>query len=241
MKNNNFCAGVDNPKGSSVGVFKEYLFENVFICRIGVIKSFDCETQTGVVTIKEYEGLEISTMNISNFNFDLAEEDEVVLLQSNFNIFQESDNNHFDKNYFYILSVLNPKKIGINLDELKVSLQEFNTQSENVKVRAKKLIIDVDNIEIKGNLKINGTKFENHMHSSGTLTYINSSGLPITTTGKTGPIAWSSAQKSIICNPKVIVNRIVYYCLLLVRLNFLLELQTLLMRQLFFWCWRLSI
>ncbi|WKC80335.1 DUF777 family protein [Borreliella tanukii] len=189
MKNNDFCAGAGSPKGSSVGVFKEYLFENIFICRIGVIKSFDCEAQTGVVTIKEYEGLEISTRNISNFNLDLAEEDEVVLLQSNFNIFQESDNNHFDKNYFYILSVLNPKKIGIKLNELKVNLEEFNTQSENIKFKAKKLIIDVDNIEIKGNLKINGTKFENHIHSSGTLTYVNSSGLPTTTTGKTGPIA----------------------------------------------------
>lgn len=200
MKNNDFCVGVSSLKGSSVGAFKEYLFENVFICRIGVIKSFDCETQTGVVTIKEYEELDINTKNISNFNLDLAEKDEVVLLQSNFNIFQESDNNHFDKNYFYILSVLNPQKIGIKLNELKLSLQEFNTLGENIKVKAKKLVIDVDDIEIKGNLKINGTKFENHMHSSGTLTYINSSGLPTTTTGKTGPIAWSSAQKSIIRN-----------------------------------------
>ncbi|WKC84018.1 DUF777 family protein (plasmid) [Borrelia sp. CA_690] len=151
---------------------------------MGVVKSFDYETQTGVVTIKEYEGLNISTRNISNFNFDLSEEDEVVLFQSNFNIFQESDNNHFDKNYFYILSVLNPKKIGIKLDQFKVSVKEFDTQIENIKFEANKLIIDVDNIEIKGNLKINGIKFENHTHSSGTLTYVNSSGLPTTTTGK---------------------------------------------------------
>lgn len=109
----------------------------MFICRVGIIKSFDFKTQTGIVTIKEYEGLEISTRNISNFNLDLAEEDEVVLLQSNFNIFQESDNNHFDKNYYYILSVLNPKKIGIKLNELKVSLEEFDTQSENIKFKGK--------------------------------------------------------------------------------------------------------
>ncbi|WNY66396.1 DUF777 family protein (plasmid) [Borreliella andersonii] len=126
---------------------------------------------------------------MSNFNLDLAEEDEVILLQSNFNIFQESDNNHFDKNYFYILSALNPKKIGIKLGQFELSVQEFDAQSENIKFKAKKLIIDVDNIEIKGNLKINGTKFENHMYSSGTLTYVNSSGAPTTTTGKTGPIA----------------------------------------------------
>ncbi|AJA90740.1 hypothetical protein OY14_04635 (plasmid) [Borreliella chilensis] len=189
MRNNDFCVGLERLKVSSpVGVFKQYLFENVFICRIGIIKSFDFETQTGVVLIKEYEGLEINTRNISNFNLNLEEDDEVVLIQSNFNIFQESDNNHFDKNYFYILSVLNPKKIGIKLNQLEVSLQEFDAQSENIRFKAKKLIIDVDNIEIKGNLKINGTKFENHIHSSGTLTYINSSGSPTTTTGKTGPL-----------------------------------------------------
>lgn len=66
-------------KVSSACILKQYLFENVFICRIGVIKGFDYATQ-GVVTIKEYKGLEISTRNISNFNLDLAEEDEVVLL-----------------------------------------------------------------------------------------------------------------------------------------------------------------
>ncbi len=189
MQNNDFRTESGSLKGSSTGVLKQFLFENVFICRIGVIKSFDFETQKGVVTIKEYEGLEISTCSISNFNFDLTAEDEVILLQSNFNIFQESDNNHFDKNYFYILSVLNPKKIGIRLDQFELSVQELGAQSENIKFKAKKLIIDVDNIEIKGNLKINGTKFENHMHSSGTLTYVNSSGVPTTTTGKTGPIA----------------------------------------------------
>ncbi|WKC90399.3 DUF777 family protein [Borreliella carolinensis] len=189
MQNNDLCVGSGSLKGSAVGTVKQYLFENVFICRIGVIKSFDFKTQTGVVTIKEYEGLKINTCSISNFNLDLAAEDEVVLLQSNFNIFQESDNNHFDKNYFYILSVLNPKKIGIKLDQFKLSVQDFDSQSENIKFKAKKLIIDVDNIEIKGNLKINGTKFENHTHSSGTLTYVNSSGAPTTTTGKTGPIS----------------------------------------------------
>ncbi|SCW38861.1 protein of unknown function [Borreliella japonica] len=187
--NNNGYVRSGSLNVSSVGVLKQYLFENIFICRIGIIKSFDCETQTGVVVIKEYEGLKISARSISNFNLDLVEEDEVVLLQSNFNIFQESDNNHFDKNYYYILSVLNPKKIGIKLDGLNVNLQELDTQSENIKFKAKKLIIDVDNIEIKGNLKINGIKFENHVHSSGTLTYVNSSGLPTTANGKTGPLA----------------------------------------------------
>ncbi|WKD01260.1 DUF777 family protein (plasmid) [Borreliella americana] len=189
MQNNDFGVAPGSLKGSSASVSKQFLFENVFICRIGVIKSFDFKSQTGVVTIKEYEGLEINTCSISNFNLDLSVEDEVILLQSNVNIFQESDNNHFDKNYYYILSALNPKKIGIKLDQFKLSAQELDSQSENIKFKAKKLIIDVDNIEIKGNLKINGTKFENHMHSSGTLTYINSSGVPTTTTGKTGPIA----------------------------------------------------
>lgn len=191
MQNNDLCVGSGSLRGSAVGALKQFLFENVFICRIGVIKSFDFKTQTGVVTIKEYEGLKISTCSISNFSLDLAAEDEVVLLQSNFNIFQENDNNHFDKNYFYILSVLNPKNIGIKLDQFKLSVQDFDSQSENIKFKAKKLIIDVDNIEIKGNLKINGTKFESHTHSSGTLTYVNSSGVPTTTTGKTGPISWS--------------------------------------------------
>ncbi|WP_235633226.1 DUF777 family protein [Borreliella mayonii] len=118
MQNNDFRLGPSSLKSSSVGALKQFLFENVFICRIGVIKSFDYESQTGVVTIKEYEGLEISACSISNFNLDLAEEDEVVLLQSNFNIFQESDNNHFDKNYYYILSVFNPKKLALSLISL---------------------------------------------------------------------------------------------------------------------------
>lgn len=209
---NNYFHKSGSLKGSSASYLKQFLFENVFICRIGIIKSFDNETQTGIVVIKEYEGLEISTRNISNFNLDLAEKDEVVLLQSNFNIFQENDNNHFDKNYFYILSVISPKQIGIKLDKLKVNLQEFDAQSENIKFKAKKLIIDVENIEIKGNLKINGTKFENHVHSSGTLTYVNSSGAPTTTTGKTGPTAWFNDF------------------FLQVRLNFLNGLQTLLLR-----------
>lgn len=213
MENNVYR--LSSLKGSSVSVLKQYLFENVFICRIGVIKSFDFKTQTGVVAIKEYEGLEISTKNISNFNLDLAEEDEVVLLQSNFNLFQESDNNHFDKNYYYILSVLNPKKIGIKLDEFRMNLKEFDTQSENIKFKAKKLIIDADSIEIKGNLKINGTNFENHMHSSGTLTYVNSSGAPTVTTGKTGPLIWYRLVNGVFSD---------YFLLLIIRLSFLLGL-----------------
>ncbi len=225
MNHNDFC-GSGSLKSSSVSAFKQYFFENVFICRIGVIESFDYETQTGVVTIKEYKGLKISTRNISNFNLDLEEEDEVLLLQSNFNIFQESDNNHFDKNYYYILSVLNPKKIGIKFNELKMSLQELNTQSENINFKGKKLIINVDNIEIKGNLKINGTKFENHMHSSGTIMYVNSSGVPTTTTGKTGPLAWGDAKLPI-HNFLVVWHKLVnrsndYF--LPIRLNFLLGL-----------------
>lgn len=56
MENNDFCVEPGSLKGSSACVLKQYLFENVFICRIGVIKSFDYETQTGVVTIKEYKG-----------------------------------------------------------------------------------------------------------------------------------------------------------------------------------------
>lgn len=44
MENNDFCVGPGSLKVSSACVSKQYLFENVFICRIGVIKSFDYET-----------------------------------------------------------------------------------------------------------------------------------------------------------------------------------------------------
>ncbi|WNY66374.1 DUF777 family protein (plasmid) [Borreliella andersonii] len=51
MQNNDFSVRPGSLKGSSAGVFKQFLFENIFICRIGVIKSFDVETQTRVLLL----------------------------------------------------------------------------------------------------------------------------------------------------------------------------------------------
>ncbi|UGQ16779.1 DUF777 family protein [Borrelia sp. RT5S] len=181
---------------------RKYLRENVFICRIGVIKQFDFETQEGIVLIEEYEGLGILTRNISNLRLDLKQGDRVVLLQSSINIFNESDNNYFDKNYFYILNAINPECASIKIDKYSVSSKELDIKSEqlglnsrnvslegeSIEVSVKSLVIKADNIDFKGRVYINGKLFESHTHGSGSIVYVNAAGAPTPVTGNTSGV-----------------------------------------------------
>ncbi|WP_210376953.1 DUF777 family protein, partial [Borreliella valaisiana] len=76
---------------------KNWIYSNIFITQIGTVKEFKQQTQEAVVTIPEFEDLEIHTKNISNINFELSKGDSVLLLQSSINIFDKNDDIHFDK------------------------------------------------------------------------------------------------------------------------------------------------
>ncbi|WP_210381600.1 DUF777 family protein, partial [Borreliella valaisiana] len=74
---------------------KNWIYSNIFITQIGTVKEFKQQTQEAVVTIPEFEDLEIHTKNISNINFELSKGDSVLLLQSSINIFDKNDDIHF--------------------------------------------------------------------------------------------------------------------------------------------------
>lgn len=181
---------------------KKCLRDNVFICRIGVIKEFDFETQEGIVLIEEYEDLNIKSRNISCLRLELKEGDRVILLQSSINIFDERDNNYFDKHYFYILNAVNRKYAGINVDKFSLSSKELDILSDDAsfssknvicegdhtKISVKSIVIEADSIQIKGNLYINGKLFESHTHGVGSITYVNASGAPTIATGNTSGV-----------------------------------------------------
>ncbi|WP_434787080.1 DUF777 family protein, partial [Borreliella burgdorferi] len=88
---------------------KNWIYSNIFIIKIGTVKEFKHQTQEAIVTIPEFEDLEIHTKNISNISLELSKGDTVLLLQSSVNIFDKNDDIHFDKNHFYILSAISPK------------------------------------------------------------------------------------------------------------------------------------
>ncbi|AHH05688.1 DUF777 family protein (plasmid) [Borrelia miyamotoi] len=97
---------------------KLWIYSNIFITKIGTIKTFDTTSQKGIVIIKEFDNLEIETHNISNININPNEGELVLLLQSSINLFNENDNINFDKNHFYILSIINPKYLEMACDEI---------------------------------------------------------------------------------------------------------------------------
>ncbi|AHH08985.1 DUF777 family protein (plasmid) [Borrelia anserina] len=182
---------------------KMYLHDNVFICRIGVIKEFDFKIQEGIVTIEEYEDLDIMSRNISSLKLDLKEGDKVILLQSSINIFNERDNNYFDKHYFYILNAVSLEYAGIDVHKLSFNSKEFDVTSENTsldfkhlvfkgentRISVKSLVIEADSIQLKGNVYINGKLFESHTHGVGSITYVNASGSPTLATGNTAGVS----------------------------------------------------
>ncbi|ASQ29653.1 hypothetical protein CDQ96_04405 (plasmid) [Borrelia miyamotoi] len=182
---------------------KRYLYKNVFICRVGVVKEFDSQTQKGTVVIEEYEDLDILTCNISALRLELQKGDKVILLQSSINIFNEKDDNYFDKHYFYILNAVNLEFAGINLHKFNINAKELTCVSEetslrsknvvcegaNTKISVKSLIIEADDIQLKGNVYINGKLFESHMHGVGSITYVNAGGAPTLATGNTSGVS----------------------------------------------------
>ncbi|AWG43277.1 hypothetical protein CR532_04585 (plasmid) [Candidatus Borreliella tachyglossi] len=181
---------------------KKYLRENLFICRIGIVKEFDSEKQEGIVEIPKYDGLRIVSRNISNLRLKLKEGDQVILLQSSINIFNEADNNYFDKHHFYILNAVTPECAGIKIDKFSITSKEFgvktdklNLNAENVslegksvKAEAQSLIIEADSINFKGKVYINGKLFESHTHGAGSITYVNAVGSPTIATGTTSGV-----------------------------------------------------
>ncbi|MCD2349971.1 DUF777 family protein, partial [Borreliella americana] len=81
---------------------------------------FKQQTQEAIVTIPEFEDLEIHTKNISNIGLELSKGDTVLLLQSSINIFDKNNDIHFDKHHFYILSVISPKTLSLISDTVKI-------------------------------------------------------------------------------------------------------------------------
>ncbi|UPA12564.1 DUF777 family protein [Borrelia venezuelensis] len=123
---------------------KGWIANNICISKIGIVQSFNSDTQEGVVEIEEYKGLKINTRNISNINLNLHKDDRVVLLQSSINLFNTNDNIYFDKHHFYILSAIDLKYLKIyakskldirnEITSLKDILEEVVSAFNNLKV-----------------------------------------------------------------------------------------------------------
>ncbi|WP_445436390.1 DUF777 family protein [Candidatus Borreliella tachyglossi] len=139
------------------------LCENIFISKIGIIKEYDHTKQEGIVHIKEFGELDIRTRNISNMQLHLKEDDKVILLQSSINLFEEEDDNFFDKTYFYILNAIATKTI----QKAVIDINNFETKHEKLNIGVKeelsikaedKLNINAKECKIKhDSLKINST------------------------------------------------------------------------------------
>ncbi|WP_417903242.1 DUF777 family protein [Borreliella bissettiae] len=99
---------------------KNWIYSNIFIIKIGTVKDFKQQTQEAIVTIPEFEDLEIHTKNISNISLELSKGDSVLLLQSSVNIFDKNNDIHFDKHHFYILGAISPKTLNLISDAVKI-------------------------------------------------------------------------------------------------------------------------
>ncbi|WP_424632777.1 DUF777 family protein [Borreliella lusitaniae] len=136
---------------------KNWIYSNIFITRIGTVKDFKQQTQEAVVTISEFEDLEIHTRNISNISFELSKGDTVLLLQSNVNIFDKNDNIHFDKHHFYILSAISPKTLNLISDTVKIqtnSTIEISNQTTSLKKILDNIVSAINGITIIGDSAI---------------------------------------------------------------------------------------
>ncbi|WP_187984284.1 DUF777 family protein [Borreliella bavariensis] len=132
---------------------KNWIYSNIFITQIGTVKEFKQQTQEAVVTIPEFEDLEIHTKNISNINFELSKGDSVLLLQSNINIFDKNDDIHFDKHHFYILSAISPKTLNLICDNIKIKANsriEIANQTTSLKEILDSIISAINGITIIG-------------------------------------------------------------------------------------------
>ncbi|WP_187981888.1 DUF777 family protein [Borreliella bavariensis] len=132
---------------------KNWIYSNIFITQIGTVKEFKQQTQEAVVTIPEFEDLEIHTKNISNINFELSKGDSVLLLQSSINIFDKNDDIHFDKHHFYILSAISPKTLNLICDNIKIKANsriEIANQTTSLKKILDSIISAINGITIIG-------------------------------------------------------------------------------------------
>ncbi|WP_024654669.1 DUF777 family protein [Borrelia hispanica] len=132
---------------------KQWIYSNVFISKVGIIKSFNSQTQEAVVIIPEYKNLEIKTKNISNMHFDLQENDEVILLQSSISLFDSKDNNYFDKNYFYILRPINMQNATIKVDDFSIhtqNLMEIKNNNISLKQVLEEIVHCLHNLRVSG-------------------------------------------------------------------------------------------
>ncbi|WP_215537713.1 DUF777 family protein [Borreliella bavariensis] len=136
---------------------KNWIYSNIFITRIGTVKEFKQQTQEAVVTIPEFEDLEIHTKNISNISFELSKGDPVLLLQSSINIFDKNDDIHFDKHHFYILSAISPKTLNLISDTVKIKVNsriEIANQTTSLKEILDSIVSAINGITVKGKATI---------------------------------------------------------------------------------------
>ncbi|PRR32194.1 DUF777 family protein [Borreliella burgdorferi] len=137
---------------------KNWIYSNIFIIKIGTVKSFKKETQETIVIIPEFEDLEIHTKNISNIDFELSKGDNVLLLQSSINIFDKNDNIHFDKHHFYILSAIAPKTLNLISDSIKIKANntiEIANEITSLKEILNNIVDAINGISIIGDSTIN--------------------------------------------------------------------------------------
>ncbi|WP_417903111.1 DUF777 family protein (plasmid) [Borreliella andersonii] len=136
---------------------KNWIYSNIFIIKIGIIKEFKQQAQEAVVTIPEFEDLEIHTKNISNISLELSKGDTVLLLQSSVNIFDKNDDIHFDKHHFYILSAISPKTLNLISDTVKINTNtiEIANQTTSLKKILDNIVSAINGITIIGDSTIN--------------------------------------------------------------------------------------
>ncbi|MCD2413887.1 DUF777 family protein, partial [Borreliella burgdorferi] len=132
---------------------KNWIYSNIFIIKIGTVKEFKQQTQEAIVTIPEFEDLEIHTKNISNISLELSKGDNVLLLQSSVNIFDKNNDIHFDKHHFYILSAINPKTLNLISDTVKIKANnkiEIANEITSLKSILESIVSAINGITVKG-------------------------------------------------------------------------------------------
>ncbi len=130
---------------------KNWIYSNIFIIKIGTVKEFKHQTQEAIVTIPEFEDLEIHTKNISNISLELSKGDCVLLLQSSINIFDKNNDIHFDKHHFYILSAISPKTLNLISDTVKIKANnniEIANQTTSLKTILKNIVSAIEGIKV---------------------------------------------------------------------------------------------
>ncbi|WP_418885420.1 DUF777 family protein [Borreliella carolinensis] len=154
---------------------KNWIYSNIFIIKIGTVKEFKQQTQEAIVTIPEFEDLEIHTKNISNISLELSKGDNVLLLQSSVNIFDKNNDIHFDKHHFYILSAISPKTLNLISDTVKIKANnkiEIANEITSLKSILESIVSAINGITVKGqavvdyaSLQIATSRISNNINS----------------------------------------------------------------------------